>query len=78
MGLKRNGAGISQRHPGQGECVFLPMGADATVGLGLEAKAVPGPHALYVGQVESHLKGAALTLTHLCVLQGLHHLQTVL
>lgn len=53
------------------------MCADATVGLRLELHSIPGPHPLDVGQVEGHLKGAALTLRHLHILQTLHHLQTV-
>lgn len=54
------------------------MRADATCGLGLKRRPISGPQTLDVGQVEGHFKGAALTLTHLHVLQALHHLQTVL
>lgn len=78
ISLKGEEAGISQRHSVQCERVFLSVHIDATVGPTLELNPVPGPHPFDVGQVERHLKGAALTLGHLHILQTLQHLQPVL
>ena len=66
-------ASVSYGDPGEGESVFIPMGSDATGRLGLELDPVLGPRAIYVGQVEGHLEGATLALTHLHILQTLHH-----
>lgn len=77
IGFKGEQTSITQRHSVQFEGVFLPVRADATVGFGLKLQTIPGPHAFYVSQVQSHLKGAALTFRHLHILQAFQHLQTV-
>lgn len=75
VSLEGEQASVSYGDPGEGESVFIPMGSDATGGLGLELDPVLGPRAIYVGQVEGHLERAALPLTHIHILQPLHYLE---